>query len=99
MIFISNNHFEVYNGVLSSLITTCRIYPQFISRSSPAICVNNVGRSDTFVLDESQTATDMKQFNDPFAKVEVTNATVRLINEARVFAINIVETLDELKKV
>ncbi|XP_032691647.1 uncharacterized protein LOC116854140 [Odontomachus brunneus] len=72
---------------------------KFISRSSPAICINNVGRSDTFILDENQsTEADLKTFNDPFAKVEMTSAVLQSLNEARMFAMNVVTKLDEIKK-
>ncbi|XP_014474367.1 PREDICTED: uncharacterized protein LOC106744260 [Dinoponera quadriceps] len=74
---------------------------KFISRSSPAICVTNIGRSDTFVLEEHQAAEaagDLKKLNDPFAKADLTDVLLQSLNEARMSAINFIAKLDDVKK-
>lgn len=77
------------------------LYPQFISRSSPAICVTSVGRSDTFVREDKNAAKSVSQ--DDLDKVsgsaEVNDEFLFSLNEVRQSALSVVTKLDNLKKV
>ncbi|XP_011148876.1 uncharacterized protein LOC105188883 isoform X2 [Harpegnathos saltator] len=92
------------NDETKTTSTTLEVFQEgkkFISRSSPAICVTNISRSDTFVFEENQTAEttiDLKKLNNSFAKAEVTSTFLQSLDEARMSAINVVTKLNDMKE-